>query len=81
MATTKEKIEIVLNEEKRAYAAKGRSVGGLGGFNHEAPNHSAVSGTPRQEWRGLQRLPAKQTNATRILSESETPCLMPIGQQ
>jgi len=46
MATTQEKIEIILNEEKRAYAAKGRTVGGLGSFNHGLPTRVAMSESP-----------------------------------
>jgi hypothetical protein len=43
MATTQEKIQIILNEEKRAYTARGRSMGRLGSFNHGIPSQGPTS--------------------------------------
>ena len=44
MATLTDKIEIILNEEKRAYQANGRSRGGLGSFNFGLPDTSSTPG-------------------------------------
>jgi hypothetical protein len=56
MTTTNDKIQIILNEEKRAYAANGRPVGGLGSFNQKLPNQYTLVGNLPQMTSLQQRL-------------------------
>lgn len=44
MATLTDKIEIILNEEQRAYETNGRGQGGLGSFNFGLPGISMTAG-------------------------------------
>lgn len=67
-----ESADMILNEEKRNYAARGRSSGGLGSLNvtlQSEPNlgWTTVGDVPQLLWDRAEAKPVESPNATRLL--------------